>query len=468
MEIDFASSPHSPAKLGGIRATTATATAKFGSQARVTRYANLGSKRYSTTTEIHPSRHHLSSTSALVATAYRSPRKQIFDNLSDDVDKRSTKTTTHVVLNTLYHPHSYTSPARVSKMTKETSLVLIEYAYNLDIPDEVMDHPLKPTWNDAVEVFNIRSRSHQAAAIKSCDSARGGVAIMLGRARTALLCSSHHHPHEHGCSHFHIYPKVHSPAMLSAQEQTLPHGREDLQFWCGGAALCDILIAAFMTHYLPDVHHTQLAKYDTGFRHTQRLILKLIHLTVETGTLTAVGALLDLILFFAFPFQELYANAMIIVINARLKIGISGVDDLKVRSAAVHAALADVPRDSTLIYVDNNTRIQILEGPMGGKVILIPRPFFRRQLGRGPSGPSLDVVYRLYNGLKSGRLTFPPISFWNVSSASTDASRPSMVFILLITTLADLGTVPMSPELLGTFLRNVALVTVQGVNNSSS
>ncbi len=45
----------------------------------------------------------------------------------------------------------------------------------------------------------------------------------------------------------------------------------------------------------------------------------------------AVGALLDLILFFVFPFQEvymsvalwlpkLYANAMIMVINARLKI----------------------------------------------------------------------------------------------------------------------------------------------------
>ncbi|KAF8900386.1 hypothetical protein CPB85DRAFT_160417 [Mucidula mucida] len=94
-------------------------------------------------------------------------------------------------------------------------------------------------------------------------------------------------------------------------------------FWCGGAALCDILIAAFMTHYL--------AKHDSDFRHTQRLISRLIRITVETGTLTAVGALLDLILFFVFPFQEvymsvalwlpkLYANAMIMVINARLKI----------------------------------------------------------------------------------------------------------------------------------------------------
>lgn len=34
---------------------------------------------------------------------------------------------------------------------------------------------------------------------------------------------------------------------------------------------------------------------------------------------------------------------------------------VKVRSAAVHAALADVPSDATSIYIDNNTRIQILE-----------------------------------------------------------------------------------------------------------
>ncbi len=41
------------------------------------------------------------------------------DNLSDDMDKSGTQTTADVVLNTLYHPHSYHSPTRVSKMTKE-------------------------------------------------------------------------------------------------------------------------------------------------------------------------------------------------------------------------------------------------------------------------------------------------------------------------------------------------------------
>jgi hypothetical protein len=39
------------------------------------------------------------------------------DNLSDDMDDRSTKTTADVVLNALYHPHTDRSPARVGKMT---------------------------------------------------------------------------------------------------------------------------------------------------------------------------------------------------------------------------------------------------------------------------------------------------------------------------------------------------------------
>jgi hypothetical protein len=41
------------------------------------------------------------------------------DNLSDDMDNRSTKATADVVLNSLYHPHTWRSPARVGKMTRE-------------------------------------------------------------------------------------------------------------------------------------------------------------------------------------------------------------------------------------------------------------------------------------------------------------------------------------------------------------
>ncbi|KAJ7801535.1 hypothetical protein B0H13DRAFT_2389984 [Mycena leptocephala] len=93
--------------------------------------------------------------------------------------------------------------------------------------------------------------------------------------------------------------------------------------WCGGSALSDILIAIFMTYYL--------AMSDTGFRQTHVLISKLIRLTIETGSVTAVVALANLILFFAFPghtyyttpallMPKFYANTILAVLNARIQI----------------------------------------------------------------------------------------------------------------------------------------------------
>ncbi|KAK0241064.1 hypothetical protein EDD85DRAFT_388071 [Armillaria nabsnona] len=93
--------------------------------------------------------------------------------------------------------------------------------------------------------------------------------------------------------------------------------------WCGASALCDIIIAICMTYYLQ--------RSTTGFRRTKILITKLIRLTIETGTVTAVVALLNLILFFAFPHQtfygtpgiimpKLYANTVLVVLNSRIRI----------------------------------------------------------------------------------------------------------------------------------------------------
>ncbi|KAG7094685.1 Sesquiterpene synthase Agr1, variant 2 [Marasmius oreades] len=143
------------------------------------------------------------------------------DNLSDDMDNQGTTNTGDVVMNALYHPGKYTSP-RVGKMTRDywnrlirtaspgtqqrfietfdfffqsvteqaqdraagvipdlesyialrrdtsgckTSFVLIEYAYNLNIPDEVMDHPLirslgeaandLVTWSNDLFSYNV-------------------------------------------------------------------------------------------------------------------------------------------------------------------------------------------------------------------------------------------------------------------------------------------------------------------------
>ncbi|PBL04271.1 hypothetical protein ARMGADRAFT_1070746 [Armillaria gallica] len=93
--------------------------------------------------------------------------------------------------------------------------------------------------------------------------------------------------------------------------------------WCGASALCDIIIAICMTYYL--------IRSTTSFRCTRILVSKLIRLTIETGTVTVVVVLLGLVLFFAFPHQnlygkisfiipKLYSNAILMVLNSRIRI----------------------------------------------------------------------------------------------------------------------------------------------------
>lgn len=144
------------------------------------------------------------------------------DDLSDDMDDRGTRPMADAVLNSLYHPHKSRSSARVGKMARDlykrilltaspgarqrfietmdfffqsitqqaedraagvipdlesyialrrdTSgckpcWALIEYAYNLDIPDEVMEHPLilslgeatndLVTWSNDIFSYNV-------------------------------------------------------------------------------------------------------------------------------------------------------------------------------------------------------------------------------------------------------------------------------------------------------------------------
>ncbi|KAK0196026.1 hypothetical protein F5146DRAFT_1220665 [Armillaria mellea] len=92
--------------------------------------------------------------------------------------------------------------------------------------------------------------------------------------------------------------------------------------WCGGSALCDVIIAVCMTY--------SLVRNSTGLRQTQILVTKLVRLIIETGTVTAAVALLNLNLFFALPDQsyymapalvmpKLYANAIYMVLNSRIR-----------------------------------------------------------------------------------------------------------------------------------------------------
>ncbi|KAJ6538133.1 hypothetical protein B0H19DRAFT_1270496 [Mycena capillaripes] len=93
--------------------------------------------------------------------------------------------------------------------------------------------------------------------------------------------------------------------------------------WFGASALIDITIAITLTHYL--------LRNDTGFRRTHEVVMKLIRLVIETGSLTAIIALVNLVLFVAFPAKPyfttggvvqptLYANTILLILNSRMQI----------------------------------------------------------------------------------------------------------------------------------------------------
>ncbi|KAJ7625985.1 hypothetical protein FB45DRAFT_1030310 [Roridomyces roridus] len=93
--------------------------------------------------------------------------------------------------------------------------------------------------------------------------------------------------------------------------------------WCESSALCDVLIASWMTYHL--------TRRDTGFRTTHAIISRLVRLIVETGTMTACCAVGAMILFLAFPNQPYYiaavatlpklqAIAVLVILNSRMEI----------------------------------------------------------------------------------------------------------------------------------------------------
>ncbi|KAF8910655.1 hypothetical protein CPB84DRAFT_1702355 [Gymnopilus junonius] len=94
--------------------------------------------------------------------------------------------------------------------------------------------------------------------------------------------------------------------------------------WNGGSAACDVVIAAGMTYYL--------SKRKSAWKPTQRVVQRLIRLIVETGTLTATIAIVNLALSLlpgkptyyqttSAILGKVYSTTMMVVFNSRMKIG---------------------------------------------------------------------------------------------------------------------------------------------------
>ncbi|KAF4613450.1 hypothetical protein D9613_008127 [Agrocybe pediades] len=110
--------------------------------------------------------------------------------------------------------------------------------------------------------------------------------------------------------------------------------------WNGAGVACDFIIAASMTYLL-------YKSKQTGMKHTRRLVQKLIRLTIETGTLTVIIAIINLFTlnlpkghatFYetlvstvsTAVLSKVYANMMLVLLNSRADFsgGEDGEDEL--------------------------------------------------------------------------------------------------------------------------------------------
>ncbi|KAJ7185066.1 hypothetical protein C8R46DRAFT_1065810 [Mycena filopes] len=99
-----------------------------------------------------------------------------------------------------------------------------------------------------------------------------------------------------------------------------PQFQTEVITWLVSSTVCDITLTAALVR--------SLWTRKTRNGSTDSYITKMIRLTVQTGSITAVGALLDVIFFLAlphtafnfmvdFPLSKLYTNALISTLNAR-------------------------------------------------------------------------------------------------------------------------------------------------------
>ncbi|KAF8908252.1 hypothetical protein CPB85DRAFT_794987 [Mucidula mucida] len=93
--------------------------------------------------------------------------------------------------------------------------------------------------------------------------------------------------------------------------------------WLAGTALCDTVIAMSMTW--------TLLRARTGVNTTDAVVFRIVRLSIETGTLCAIFAVLDLIFYVVFmhnnfhlvpsiALTKMYSNSFFAVLNSRVKI----------------------------------------------------------------------------------------------------------------------------------------------------
>ncbi|KAJ7881530.1 hypothetical protein B0H14DRAFT_3129019 [Mycena olivaceomarginata] len=127
--------------------------------------------------------------------------------------------------------------------------------------------------------------------------------------------------------------------------------------WCGGSALCDILIAVCMTYYL--------TKINTELRHIGAWLSKLTRLTIETNSLTGIdfvfiicsgsgrcNSLARVSPRYLLPLRgyypaKFYGYSVLVVLNSRIEIvGSRGTHHATTSQIIAAVSLPPLPRDT--------------------------------------------------------------------------------------------------------------------------
>ncbi|KAH8806623.1 hypothetical protein DL96DRAFT_1822519 [Flagelloscypha sp. PMI_526] len=101
--------------------------------------------------------------------------------------------------------------------------------------------------------------------------------------------------------------------------------KREVIIWMGTKALADVLIAIVLSYYL--------TRMRTGMDDTNNIVTRIVRLTVGTGVLTAIAALLVMILYLTSPpwlfllatsISKIYSNSMMVMFNRRIEIRSKG------------------------------------------------------------------------------------------------------------------------------------------------
>jgi len=153
--------------------------------------------------------------------------------------------------------------------------------------------------------------------------------------------------------------------------------------WLMSSAACDILIAASMSYYL---RSTRVAN-----KATNAIMSRLFSVTIETGLICAVFAIIDLSLFLAFEYNnihlplcmalsKLYSNSLLMVMNTRIKIvggRVPWEDDEAVTSSGlslVKCGSNSRARPSTPAFIQNVAAPRSINAQSGAFAVALDQP----------------------------------------------------------------------------------------------